>query len=765
MKGAASSSSSSSSSPMTFRAFALGSFFAMVNSSINMYGNFRSAGGLQQYWAIVVGYFVLKFLDKAFPLGSLLHPSDVTPQEHTISTIIATAAAFSQSLGLSGGIAPLQMYLGDYFKYAKISFLVPYTLVAAFFGVFTGLIFHRSLVIRNSNNLPFPIAALNVATLSAFHPASSSTKGSDAKALDHDDDPIEAEKDQFRMSEEEAERRKTVKLFFIFFGVVLLWSFLINSWFQFLTWFPILCWVCKSNTCQVLGEGLLGVGLPGFSLDVSTTFGYFVTILPRGVIVQMISGAILVGWFLAPSLYYANVTVWPSGLRLYTTNSSILSSDNITMYPDGGVYTHKMAAEGERIGLSSAMFANGWLIICVCFGSVYDAAVSCIPGLGDRDGSDASAEPDQKKEPLLVDDDFYDEEGETILSGEENNKSMVRNLEQEYFETDMVPTWVGPAGFALLTVSIVIIARVFDLEMVWYEIIIVCACSLFVSYGLGIIVALTGQNMAFPSAMLAQFVLGITNPHQDATNIVGAALSSSVAAQALLLFQDMRFACLMGVKPKEMAMAQGFGTLVGALCSAVVYYTVMHLAYGCCPQPTPPYDTWCPSGCSIKMGGDLYANIGAQSSFTFSQVFSTYGLPRIFSDNPVFEQYCTALLIITLVMVPARRALPVRFKAYCPDLIVMGVGAAAPATVWYIGGVVLLYYVYRVKIARDHPEWFRKYNFISTSACVMGGGIALICVLIGTSIGFGDAFKDGISIGGGKYGDGCEFHPEIMPQF
>ena len=329
----------------------------------------------------------------------------------------------------------------------------------------------------------------------------------------------------------------------------------------------------------------------------------------------------------------------------------------------------------------------------------------------------------------------------------------------------MVPWWVGPSGFSVLTVAIVIIARVSGLEMAWYEIILVCTASLFVSYGLGIIVALTGSNMAFPSATLAQVVLGFTNPHQDATNIVGAALSSSVAAQALLLFQDMRFSSLMGVRPRDMAIAQAFGTLVGALCSAFVYYTVMDLAYGCCPEPTKPYDLWCPNGCSIKMGGDLYANIGAQSSFTFAQIFSTYGLGRIFDDNPVFRNYCITLLLLTLIMVPARRALPVRYKTFCPDLIVMGVGAAAPATVWYIGGVVILYYIYRVHMATKHPVWFRNYNFISTSAAVMAGGVSLIFVLIGTSIGLGDAFRDGIAIGGGRFSDGCQFSPEIMPQF
>ena len=116
---------------------------------------------------------------------------------------------------------------------------------------------------RNSSNLPFPIAALNVATVSAFHPNAADQEDADDvnDLIYDDDDDIAKEKAAFRATEDEARCRKTVKVFFLFFSVIFVWSFLINSWFQFLTWFPVLCWVCKTNACQVLGEGLLGVGL------------------------------------------------------------------------------------------------------------------------------------------------------------------------------------------------------------------------------------------------------------------------------------------------------------------------------------------------------------------------------------------------------------------------------------------------------------------------------------------------------------------------
>jgi hypothetical protein len=99
-------------SVLTGRALVLGSLFAAINSSLDMYSNFRAAGGLKQYWVIVASYFIFRGLDRWAPAGSFLHPKDFDVREHGITTIIATAASFSQALGLSGGIAPLQMFQG-----------------------------------------------------------------------------------------------------------------------------------------------------------------------------------------------------------------------------------------------------------------------------------------------------------------------------------------------------------------------------------------------------------------------------------------------------------------------------------------------------------------------------------------------------------------------------------------------------------------------------------------------------------------------------
>ena len=79
-------------------------------------------------------------------------------------TLCGAAAAFSQSLGLSGGLAPLQLYYNQYYSLGN---LLIWTLVAACFGVFLGLCYGTSLVVES--RYPWPVAQMNADTIASFH--------------------------------------------------------------------------------------------------------------------------------------------------------------------------------------------------------------------------------------------------------------------------------------------------------------------------------------------------------------------------------------------------------------------------------------------------------------------------------------------------------------------------------------------------------------------------------------------------------------------
>ena len=133
-------------SGLTTRALVVGLVAASINSAVNMYFNFRYAGGLGQYWVIVVSYVVLKWCDGQAWLPAWLNPPDRAfgAKEHCCATLTGAAAAFSQSLGLSGGLAPLTLYYGHAFPLGKI---FAWTFIAAFFGLFLGCLYGKLPVV------------------------------------------------------------------------------------------------------------------------------------------------------------------------------------------------------------------------------------------------------------------------------------------------------------------------------------------------------------------------------------------------------------------------------------------------------------------------------------------------------------------------------------------------------------------------------------------------------------------------------------------
>ena len=72
---------------MTARAIAIGSLFAIINGVVNMFFAFRYAGGLAQYWVILVAYPICKATEK-LPRGRrglYLNCGPFSPKEYSLS--------------------------------------------------------------------------------------------------------------------------------------------------------------------------------------------------------------------------------------------------------------------------------------------------------------------------------------------------------------------------------------------------------------------------------------------------------------------------------------------------------------------------------------------------------------------------------------------------------------------------------------------------------------------------------------------------------
>ena len=106
-----------------------------------MFFAFRYAGGLAQYWVILVAYPICKATER-LPRGRkgfFLNPGPpFSPKEHTLVMTMAIAGSLAGTLGLSGGMLALSLDFGVRFNTAQIYI---WALMAGFFGIFFGTLF------------------------------------------------------------------------------------------------------------------------------------------------------------------------------------------------------------------------------------------------------------------------------------------------------------------------------------------------------------------------------------------------------------------------------------------------------------------------------------------------------------------------------------------------------------------------------------------------------------------------------------------------
>ena len=168
---------------LTFRAFFIGGVFALLNATVNMFFAFRYAGGLAQYWVILVAYPIAKATER-LPRG-LLNPGasvrasvagsfllllcskavdhwvaissffanfaagPFSPKEHTIIMTIAIAGSLAGTLGLAGGMLSLDLFFDTRVRFA-LGFFVGSgdCLVLLFFWLRTTVTFAWRLLLR-----------------------------------------------------------------------------------------------------------------------------------------------------------------------------------------------------------------------------------------------------------------------------------------------------------------------------------------------------------------------------------------------------------------------------------------------------------------------------------------------------------------------------------------------------------------------------------------------------------------------------------------
>jgi len=295
-----------------------------------------------------------------------------------------------------------------------------------------------------------------------------------------------------------------------------------------------------------------------------------------------------------------------------------------------------------------------------------------------------------------------------------------------------------------LSATFVYVVHYLDIGLPVWGTCVTISVSLMMTLALGYLVGTSGQNLAFPSSILTQLLFGFLLPGNAKANIAASAINNAITSQSLTLFNDYRTAILLAVRPRDMLAMQLWGTFLGLICSVLVYDLIMTMEQ---------------QG-KIHFNKGVWANLGASGAHLNGEVFGTFGLGTILSENPSLKAF-TIFLFITGIIAPlVRRRLPDRIRPYFPDTVLIGVSQFVSSTSFSCMSALIVALFYQHYLRYRHTSWYKKYQMVSTSGMNMGVGIGGIVLLILTSLNW--THKVDI---GGPAGDGCHFTPTNMPQF
>lgn len=155
-----------------------------------------------------------------------------------------------------------------------------------------------------------------------------------------------------------------------------------------------------------------------------------------------------------------------------------------------------------------------------------------------------------------------------------HNKALEDARQNEVFLGEIIPIWVGVAGYVVFSILSTILIPIMFPQLKWYYVVVayILAPSLAFcnAYGAG----LTDINMAYNYGKVALFVLAALTGEEEGVvaGLVGCGLIKSVVSVACILMQDFKTAHYTLASPRAMFVSQATGTVIGCVTCPLSFF-------------------------------------------------------------------------------------------------------------------------------------------------------------------------------------------------
>ena len=681
----------------TTRAAVIGGAFAFINAAVNMFFAFRYAGGLAQYWVILLAYPVGRLFERVFPVGSLLNPGAFSAKEHCIVMTIAIAGSLAGTLGLSGGMLSLNLYFNTRLTDAQIYI---WSIMAGFFGLFFGNFFFESLVLPDAYEWPF--SKVNAAFIAAFYASS------DDAALD--------------AAEEEEDRVccgrpiSMLSIFGIFFAVAFMWFIVPNYFVPFLFTMSVLCWFphqwttvqpfgrggASRDLLSVLSSGEAGAGMPGLG-GWASAWAFAPSIIPFETTVWIVVGIIGTYWIFVPLAFFNGLAAWPASFREFDKHGHLYNQTE-------GHYAEAGTDPVFLSGVGMTMYIGVFLSI---IGMLSDttAKMCCFSTTSASTSTSTSNSSNYSR---------FDR-SRSHESSSSSSFSPKRRLSLNPARQPPVPFRINVVAVMLLSLACVLVVELVfpkyngksGLGMPYWGTCLVIGYSFCCAYGCALVYATVGQQFSGGVCILLQVLFGFLVPGSARANVIAVMLCNTVVGQSLGILSDYKTALYLQVRPRSMFLGQLLGAAIGVLVSSSVFIFVLYLN-----------DTN-----KIKLGSAEWPAVSAVSQTLNAKIFGEQGPSAVF-HGPLLWIVVTCS-VIGLVVPPLIHMVPDTkwWKRWLPSPILLGVGGLYAGVNFSCVTMLVIAAVYQVYLKRWRPEWFKRFQHVSTSGVNAGVGLSGLLVV------------------------------------
>ena len=259
-----------------------------------------------------------------------------------------------------------------------------------------------------------------------------------------------------------------------------------------------------------------------------------------------------------------------------------------------------------------------------------------------------------------------------------------------------------------------------DTQMPWWAVILSMAMAAVFFVPCGIIQAVS--NIQIGLNVITEFVAAYALAGKPLANMTFKCYGYMAMYQGLSFAQDLKLGHYMHLPPVMMFWVQVLATIWGSLVQVgVLYWAYANIAGICTAAAAQNFV--CPN---------------ATTFFTASVVWGAVGPQRMFEKGQVYYGNLFFFLIGALLPIPvfflARRWPGGPWKFFNVPIFFSGTAYIPPATAINYATWSIVGFIFNFVIKRRHPQWWAKYNYVTSAGFDCGLAISLIVIFLCLSL-------------------------------